>query len=64
MAKGRKTGGRRPGSQNIRTRQREAAMREMAASLADAIPDAFRGDAHMLLGLSTYLTKHGGGPDA
>jgi hypothetical protein len=49
MAKGRKTGGRRPGSQNVRTRRREAAMREMAQAMADAIPDAFRGDAHMLL---------------
>jgi hypothetical protein len=48
-AKGRKTGGRRPGSPNIRTRQREQALRDLERTLVDVIPDAFKGDAHALL---------------
>ena len=49
MAKGHKTGGRRKGTPNKRTQEREAATAKAAALIGEAIPDAFAGDAHAFL---------------
>jgi len=44
-----KTGGRRKGTPNKRTEEREAAIEEAAVKISTAIPDAFEGDSHALL---------------
>ena len=49
VPKGTRIGGRQKGTRNKRTDERLAAVDEAAARLLDAIPDAFAGDAHMLL---------------
>jgi hypothetical protein len=53
MAKGKKTGGRKKGTPNKRTQEREAATAKAAALISEAIPAAFAGDAHALL-IATY----------
>ncbi len=50
MAKGIKTGGRKPGVKNKRTLARECAQAETAAKIEAALGDeAFQGDAHAFL---------------
>lgn len=50
MARGFKTGGRKPGSKNKRTAEREAATEELVVQLSEALGvAAFSGDAHALL---------------
>lgn len=53
MAVGKKTGGRRPGSGNIKTKALKDAGEKLVAEVAASIPDAFEGDAHALL-VSVY----------
>ena len=49
MAAGRKTGGRRAGTPNNRTKQREIVVREAVSRLDEQIVEVFQGDAHALL---------------
>ena len=49
MAVGKKTGGRQKGSRNRRTVAVEEQIREAAQVIEQALPDAFKGDAHALL---------------
>jgi hypothetical protein len=50
MAKGRKTGGRKPGGKNKRTLELEAKARAAADQISEALGNAaFDGDAHALL---------------
>jgi hypothetical protein len=50
VPKGQRYGGRQKGTPNKRTRRRAEAMQEAAKKIAAAIPDAFEGDSHALLG--------------
>lgn len=49
MAVGKKTGGRQKGTPNRRTTAVEEQIREAAQVIEQALPDAFKGDAHALL---------------
>lgn len=49
MARGFKTGGRKPGSKNHRTQELQAATMNAAVQIAEALGAAFDGDAHALL---------------
>lgn len=49
MTKRTKTGGRRKGTPNKATQKRAAAFRALAFAIGEAIPDAFKGDAHAFL---------------
>lgn len=54
MAKGRKTGGRKKGTQNRITQAREVAVEEFKEQIEEVLgPSAFTGDAHALL-MSIY----------
>ncbi len=54
---GRKVGGRKKGTPNKRTAQRELRIREAAAAVASLIPGAFEGDSHALL-MAIYKNPH------
>src|SRR5690348_10261439 len=56
MARGRKTGGRKPGSKNRRTKDLEAATAETVSKIEEALGDPFDGDAHALL-VALYKDK-------
>lgn len=56
MARGYKTGGRKPGSKNKRTADLEAATAETIEKIEAALGEAFAGDAHTLL-VATYKDK-------
>jgi hypothetical protein len=49
MARGHKTGGRKPGSRNRRTKERETATAETISKIEEALDEPFQGDAHALL---------------
>jgi hypothetical protein len=49
MARGFKTGGRKPGSKNRRTAELEAATETAARTISEALGTAFEGDAHAFL---------------
>jgi len=49
MARGYKTGGRKPGSKNRRTAKLEAATETAARTISEALGTAFDGDAHAFL---------------
>jgi hypothetical protein len=49
MARGVKTGGRKPGSKNKRTAELEAATERAAKMISDALGEVFDGDAHAFL---------------
>lgn len=50
MARGAKTGGRKKGSRNKQTQEREEAMQQAAEQIASVLGEnAFQGDAHALL---------------
>jgi hypothetical protein len=50
---GERRGGRQKGAKNKRTRDLEERLKQASAVIEDAIPDAFKGDAHALL-ISVY----------
>ncbi len=49
MAHGFKSGGRKPGSKNKRTEELQAAADSAAKQIAEALGEAFEGDAHAFL---------------
>lgn len=49
MARGVKTGGRKPGSKNKRTTELDAAAKAAAEAISQALGRAFEGDAHAFL---------------
>jgi hypothetical protein len=49
MARGFKTGGRKPGSKNRRTEELQAAAENAAQTISEVLGTAFDGDAHALL---------------
>lgn len=49
MARGFKSGGRKPGSKNKRTKELQAEQEKLADRLGEIIADPFEGDAHALL---------------
>lgn len=49
MARGFKSGGRKPGSKNKRTKELQAEQERLASRIGEIISDPFEGDAHALL---------------